>query len=236
MKQIKVTAAQAILLQVNNWAIVNGDALINAYLSRDEARTAKKEQDLVGSIIKTSELELEIITAATEPVTEVPVVLGAPLTDPTEAANQPAEDASHPVKPWGYEIHGLTHCPNCGIHLDNGIGEHLQDVNGKHIKHEKYQFECLACGTEFGPEIEPTADKKPTKKIEITHKSTVDRPCGRVWDIADSMPGAKRKDILQACVDAGIAYYTARTQYQMLLTVRKEEAAREAAQKAAETK
>ena len=39
------------------------------------------------------------------------------------------------------------------------------------------------------------------------------RACRRVWEIADSMPGARRKDVLQACVAAGINPYTAETQY-----------------------
>lgn len=45
-------------------------------------------------------------------------------------------------------------------------------------------------------------------------KSAISGPCRVVWDLAEVMAGARRKDIIQACVDAGIAYYTARTQYQ----------------------
>ena len=41
--------------------------------------------------------------------------------------------------------------------LANGVGEHLQEVNGVHIKHERFQYECLGCGEEFGPEIAPLA-------------------------------------------------------------------------------
>ncbi len=54
---------------------------------------------------------------------------------------------------YGQTIHGHTHCPACGTHLSNGIGEHNQDVNGKPIKHDRFQFACLACGEEFGPAI-----------------------------------------------------------------------------------
>jgi len=35
-----------------------------------------------------------------------------------------------------------------------------------------------------------------------------------VWTIADNMVGASRKDVIEACRRAGIAYGTARTQYQ----------------------
>jgi len=44
--------------------------------------------------------------------------------------------------------------------------------------------------------------------------SSCELPTKKVWHIADSMPGAKRKEVIEACVAAGIAYGTARTQYQ----------------------
>jgi hypothetical protein len=38
--------------------------------------------------------------------------------------------------------------------------------------------------------------------------------CKKVWDMADSMPGAKRIEVVRACVAAGIPEGTTRTQYQ----------------------
>lgn len=38
--------------------------------------------------------------------------------------------------------------------------------------------------------------------------------CKRVWDMADSMPDAKRSEVVSACVEAGINLGTAKTQYQ----------------------
>lgn len=55
------------------------------------------------------------------------------------------------------------------------------------------------------------SDEKP----EIKRASTCKRPTLRVWDIADEMKGSRRKDIITACVEAGVAYNTARTQYQL---------------------
>lgn len=60
----------------------------------------------------------------------------------------------------------------------------------------------------------PAQAEKDEKDDGLLHKSTVASPCQVVWDIAEQMEGAKRKDILAACVEAGIAFYTARTQYQ----------------------
>ena len=76
-----------------------------------------------------------------------------------------------------------------------------------------------------------TTKKAVTKKIdavkkvarkeeprEILRTSTVDGPTKLVWHIADAMlkadPGVRRKDVIEECVRRGIAFYTARTQYQ----------------------
>lgn len=55
------------------------------------------------------------------------------------------------------------------------------------------------------------ADKEDTPLVRA---SSIENPCKVVWDMAEKMKGERRKDIVQACVDAGIAYHTARTQYQ----------------------
>lgn len=64
---------------------------------------------------------------------------------------------------FAQEDHGMTHCPSCGIHLGNGVGEHGQDVNGKPVRHDTNKYACLGCGAEFGPTIRrrpaPSADR-----------------------------------------------------------------------------
>lgn len=76
--------------------------------------------------------------------------------------------------------------------------------------------------------------KAPAVKADVVHESTAERPCKLVWHIADEMvaanPAVRRKDVLAACVARGVAFYTARTQYQQWLGIQKEMAAREAAQ------
>lgn len=97
-------------------------------------------------------------------------------------------------------------CPHCGIGLDNGICVHGDEVNRSMIKLEKHTIACLGCGGEFGPLI---ADVMAKPRL-----STCERPTKRVWDIADSMPKASRKEVMAECVRQGIAYGTSRTQYQ----------------------
>lgn len=46
------------------------------------------------------------------------------------------------------------------------------------------------------------------------HFSETDSPCAVVWEICSQKWGEARKDIIQACVDAGVTLGTARTQYQ----------------------
>ncbi len=43
--------------------------------------------------------------------------------------------------------------------------------------------------------------------------STTPKPTKKVWDVADSMPGATRQEVLHACKRRGITYNTASTQY-----------------------
>ena len=63
----------------------------------------------------------------------------------------------------GFSVHGLINCPSCGIHLCNGVGAHGDEVNGKYIKHEHFEYVCLGCGAEFGPAL-------PTVKKVVAHK------------------------------------------------------------------
>jgi hypothetical protein len=78
--------------------------------------------------------------------------------------------------------------------------------------------------------------KESVAEADVIHESTVEHPCKLVWHIADEMtaanPAVRRKDVLAACVARGVAFYTARTQYQQWLGIQKEMAAREAAQAA----
>ena len=48
-------------------------------------------------------------------------------------------------------------------------------------------------------------------------KSATENPTKLVWEIAESMPGAKRKEVLAEAERRGVAFYTARTQYQRWL-------------------
>lgn len=58
-------------------------------------------------------------------------------------------------------------------------------------------------------------------------ESTVEKPVAVVHRLADEMPGARRKDVIQAAVDAGVAFYTARTQYQVWFSKQKQKRAAE---------
>jgi hypothetical protein len=72
-------------------------------------------------------------------------------------------------------------------------------------------------------DVRPKGDKfelvdlnGPLYNADKRERSTVEGAVAIVWDIAADMlkQGAARKDILAACVNAGVALNTARTQYQ----------------------
>lgn len=114
---------------------------------------------------------------------------------------------------------GHVNCPHCGIHLSNGLGDYdgLVDRHGeaKAYTLQKHEWSCLGCNGEWGAEIEAPkskGSKKPTRRY--VNKSTVDGAVAKSHEIFNANPDARRKDAIQLAVDAGIAFYTARTQYQ----------------------
>lgn len=216
--------AASILEIQNPWFIVNADQVVGVYKGRAAARAAKAT-GLVGKIVSLT--EITIIASADETPVEV-------VETPVEVTETPVEvtEVEEESKPFGFEDHGLAHCPECGAHLNNGVGVHNQEVNGKLIKHEQFEYCCLGCGTEFGRAIKGKTEKAPKAEPKvIENKSTVTKPCRLVWDLADAMAGARRKDVIAAAVEKGVAYYTARTQYQLWAQVQKEMADRAAAAK-----
>lgn len=53
------------------------------------------------------------------------------------------------------------------------------------------------------------------------HASQVESPVKAMLDLCDKMKGERRRDVLAAAEKKGIAFYTARTQYQVWLTASK---------------
>jgi hypothetical protein len=106
---------------------------------------------------------------------------------------------------------------------------------------EKEQYEIVEVDGRFGfqpievaeepvqeapAEVEAIeAPAKGEAKPEVKHKSDIERPTKAVWHIADEMsaanPQVRRKDVIAECVRRGIAFYTARTQYQQWLATKK---------------
>jgi len=59
---------------------------------------------------------------------------------------------------------------------------------------------------------------KPTQTPRnILRKSKIESPCGHVWAVAPKLyeKGLKRGQIIDQLIDDGIAYHTAKTQYQL---------------------
>lgn len=90
-------------------------------------------------------------------------------------------------------------CPECGAH----IGKECSDC-GKVRLYKKGHPHLDTCS-------------KFVKPAPIKRVSDIESPCHFVWDTADTMSakGATRKQIIDACLAAGVAFYTARTQYQL---------------------
>ncbi len=88
-----------------------------------------------------------------------------PVIDPVDTPLTALILAEAEASVFGYAEHGHINCPGCGAHLSNGVGEHGDEVNGTRVKHERFKYECLACGQEFGPEIQKPANRAPARKM-----------------------------------------------------------------------
>jgi hypothetical protein len=82
--------------------------------------------------------------------------------------------------------------------------------------------------------VQPKVDRYPDRK----KRSEIVSPVKTMWAICDLMiaadPTARRKDMIEAGIKAGIAFYTARTQYQAWFTARRESLKNAAAAQAAQ--
>ncbi len=75
------------------------------------------------------------------------------------------------------------------------------------------------------PVAKPKAKADPTQPVssqnqmvkldQILRKSTVKSPVQAAWEIFEANRDERRKDVVAKCLEAGIAFYTARTQYQV---------------------
>lgn len=59
------------------------------------------------------------------------------------------------------------------------------------------------------------------KNVPYLGRSTCKDPVRTVWEIASTMPGASRQEVVTACVHAGVATSTAHTQFQAWRTAGK---------------
>lgn len=176
-------------------------------MNKAELRAACKEHGVKNYGKMNNDGMREAILAATQPM-KVETVIEAEHVEPGKYTVQVAsvevkgntvvttlenlqpqlnEDDQELVKDYGF-----VNCPNCGVHLLNGVGYHLQEVNGTKIKHDKFQFECLGCCEEFGPEIK----KQRTVKTSETHQPFVAR---------EERNGALRPAKAGKCLDVWLA-------------------------------
>lgn len=101
---------------------------------------------------------------------------------------------------------------------------HLESVAKKELEIADWKQKFINYNPQLLLTFTPIANVK--KDIEIKRESSVKNPVKMVWQIADDMWGQSRKDIIAKCVEAGIAYNTARTQYQAFYQIKKLEVAK----------
>lgn len=113
--------------------------------------------------------------------------------------------------------------------------EQLKELSAEDFLKQNTRDELNAIASEFGVESPESLGNKQevfdaiVKAADLPNpalrgESTVDDPVAQVWQIADRMwteagdSPPRRVDCVEAAKDAGIAHYTARTQYQAWFT------------------
>lgn len=118
-----------------------------------------------------------------------------------------------------------------GTMTNDGMREALAALDKKAAKVRATAKKPAKVAKEVTPKL---VAKATIKQADILRESRVENPCRSVWDIAEAMrnenPDVRRKDVIAACVSRGIAFYTARTQYQEFTRCQKEMAERIAQQ------
>lgn len=120
---------------------------------------------------------------------------------------------------------GHATCPSCGIHLSNGLldFDSLVDTKGSAAaayELQKHEWSCMGCNHEWGNEI-PAPVKASASRPNKTgrtypnrHHSDIESPSEVVFGLADTMVGAKRKEVVDAAIAKGVTPNTARAAYQ----------------------
>lgn len=241
MTTIKITPAFAAEMEALRaagktvWLIVREDYAVGPYASRTEARADKAIDQIQGKVVRADEVTIEVVdlTAGSTGASQV-LADEVDGQDPTKAEvatsnEDPTEtDIIEGNEVTTFPVADLTQlhngrCPKCGsFEVYNGRAANPKEGITT-IVDENFITGCHHCDWEVD-----------TRKV-ITHKSTAERPCQRTWIIADDMkkanPNVTRKEVIDAAVAAGVAYYTARTQYQAWFATCKEVATREASKK-----
>lgn len=130
-----------------------------------------------------------------------------------------AQTASDDVLIVGIEAEQVGDRWQAIINVDNFAGELPDEAYGDLFTKTRIVFAEKPAPVEEAPKVQ-----KPRRKtIEnggikdnayLAETSTAIKPTKLVHEIASSMPEASRKDVIAACRARGIAYGTARTQYQ----------------------
>lgn len=187
---------------------------MKAYTAKSSAiRAAKKahgtEWESKAAILATSEGKWEVIPAA-----DNGHITAASAPAPVKAHKPVISQLKIVKSPWG----GHAKAPWMpGFPVADAIIERLEGLVEK--------LEALPilkdAPTEAAPTSEGKADSIANRLAMGWNLSSVSKPTKLVHIIASEMPGASRKEVIEACIKAGIAPGTARTQYQAFYSARK---------------
>lgn len=228
------------------WAIIGGAQTRTSYYeSRNAAREANRA--IRGKVIANKLADADAAAAAEVAATPSHEAEVAAAEAAIVASEAPAPMAPNPFERLGaletLEAPKLSQvarepakCVACGS-LNLFTGE-VNETTGI-VENEEFILGCHDCGHVVDSRAAAVKSAKEKRIVEKVNFSTVERPTKAVWHIADELKAkgiTARKDVIAECQARGIAFYTARTQYQSWYKCQKEMSAREAAEAAADFK
>lgn len=226
------------------WAIIGGTQTATSYYSsRNAARDANKSikgkitaNKLADAAVTAEAMVAEQPSHAAEVVAAEAAIEAAQAPNPFERLGALATLEAPKLSAAAKEP---AKCVACGsLNLFSG---QVNETTGI-VEFEEYILGCHDCGHVIDTRAVAAKSAKEKKEKRIVDKvnfSTVERPTKAVWHIADELKAAgvtARKEVIAECERRGIAFYTARTQYQSWFKCQKEMSEREAAEAAADFK
>lgn len=115
------------------------------------------------------------------------LTLAQALAESGETLEDLKDDGKAPAR-VGNSGCGHTHCPGCGIDLDNGVCDwnSMVDLHGSKARdYQQHEWSCLGCGAEWGPKRAGINIQKDRQEQNGVTRPSEGGVCAAIWAECD---------------------------------------------------